>query len=354
MKPKRTKHFVAFDGLRCYACLLVLASHVQVLGQGGFANRLFFVLSGFLCVRYAKEEVFFSVKEIIYYYLKKMIRILPSFYLILFGIQFFTLRFTKQELIDNMLFVRSTGVWWFLQHTVVFYLFVPFIHIIIALIRKILKVLRLKYSAVQSLCIAISLFACAYYFSKHPLFYLNGNGIELAFSLDMFMIGMGFRYVYEIIDMADINYEGFLRYILDLLTLVLLASFIFTSKDILGIVLGPEYSDYLIGWQRPYLCEIIAGALIISLALNSGGYMYKLLSHKYLVSVGQVSLLMYLTHTFMIPYITLRNKYIIYLYLVLSCFSLSFIIYHVYEKPVGDLLNRFLNILFRKNKGQAK
>ena len=192
MKPKR---IVAFDGLRCIACLLVLASHCGVLRQGGFANRVFFVLSGFLCVRYGHEKVFLSVKEIIYYYLKKIIRIIPSFYLILFSLQFFTGMFSEQELVENMFFVKSTGVWWFLQQTVVFYIFVPLIHIIILGIKKILHTVKVNSERMNCVIIAVLIFGLAFYFSKRPLFYLYGNGKYIGFCLDMFLIGIGFRYI---------------------------------------------------------------------------------------------------------------------------------------------------------------
>ena len=344
----KSKHFDAFDGLRCIACILVLASHVGVLSQGGFANRIFFVLSGFLCVRFGHEEVFLSVREILYYYFKKVIRIIPSFYLILFSVQFFTRMFSKQEIIDNMFFVKSTSVWWFLQQTVVFYLFVPLIHYVIVIVKKVLHSINGYDKKNNCIIIAGCIFILSFFFSRKPLFYLYGNGKYIGFALDMFLIGIGCRYVYEYIIAHDLNITKFRSNILDFIEIVMLSSFLFTSCDVLQYVIDSSYSEYYIGWQHPYLCAIISSILILALAINKNGCIAKLLSNRCFVIIGKVSLLMYLSHIFMIPYISLGNKYLVLIYLIIECFSVSYIIYNVYEQPVNKKLNILLDKVLKK------
>ena len=73
------------DGLRFWACMVILADHCRVLGlryQGGIMVSLFFVLSGFFIAKPLKqdgEEQFLSLKGWRSFYLMRIVRIVPLF-----------------------------------------------------------------------------------------------------------------------------------------------------------------------------------------------------------------------------------------------------------------------------------
>lgn len=341
----------AFDGVRCIACLTVLASHVSFLSQGGYANRIFFVLCGFLSLHCGAEERFFSIRETVTYYGKRAIRILPSFYLILFGAQFFLNCFTRRELFENLLFLKSYSVWWFLQHTVVFYLCVPFLHILFAALKRVLRRLGVCTDRALYLFLSAAVYLLALAAAKGPMFALFGNGVWIRFQLDMFLIGMGTRYLYEGLVQWKVSPGKIGGLLLDMIAAGVLFSIPLTSCDLLKRI-DPGYGTYYIGWIHPYLCAIAAAILILALALNREGLVSRILSHPLLKKVGDVSLLMYLSHTFMIPYIPLRSPIVTFLYLALECYAISCVIYNGYERPITKFLEKwFFRETLSKNAG---
>ena len=86
MMQMQEKRNSSLDGVRAIAITLVVASHTGILGQGGLGNAIFFCLSGFLAAIPFKQDVekdFLSIKTILNYYLNRLIRILPVYYVVI-------------------------------------------------------------------------------------------------------------------------------------------------------------------------------------------------------------------------------------------------------------------------------
>ena len=182
MQEKRNS---SLDGVRAIAITLVVASHTGILGQGGLGNAIFFCLSGFLAAIPFKQDVekdFLSIKTILNYYLNRLIRILPVYYVVIGTVYVATGRFfgNKITLLKNMLFIENFSHLWFLQQEMLMYFCLPFIFILIALIKKLVK---FKYNDILCGTILVILAFLANEYLTADVFYLNGNGMYQKFRI---------------------------------------------------------------------------------------------------------------------------------------------------------------------------
>ena len=141
----KQKHIEGLDILRIFAIICVLACHTAFLdsSSGGIGNKIFFVLGGFLTFfsltgNLCKKPL--NIKNIVSYYIKRIFRILPSYWLVIllvYGLRpgVFSLRdfSTPNSLILNLLFVKTFGHLWFIQQMMLMYLLAPFIILIMQL-----------------------------------------------------------------------------------------------------------------------------------------------------------------------------------------------------------------------------
>jgi peptidoglycan/LPS O-acetylase OafA/YrhL len=86
--PKSTRHIPSLDGLRAVSFLLVFVAHagLERMVPGGFGVTVFFFLSGFLITTLLRSE--FEKNGAInlrHFWLRRVLRILPPFYLVLAG-----------------------------------------------------------------------------------------------------------------------------------------------------------------------------------------------------------------------------------------------------------------------------
>jgi peptidoglycan/LPS O-acetylase OafA/YrhL len=84
--PKSTRHIPSLDGLRALSFLLVFAAHagLEHFVPGGFGVTIFFFLSGFLITTLLRAEFEKNgVISIRHFWLRRTLRILPPFYLVL-------------------------------------------------------------------------------------------------------------------------------------------------------------------------------------------------------------------------------------------------------------------------------
>ena len=128
---KGSDHYVQFDGLRGFATTLVVLYHCNlIIHGGGFANAIFFVLSGFLIINPFKErseERFMSLWGILRFYGSRAVRIIPGYYLVL------------------VLMRIQTGIWghfWFSFSYFWITFFIPYIMLLFLLAAKKIKALK--------------------------------------------------------------------------------------------------------------------------------------------------------------------------------------------------------------------
>ena len=146
------RHIPSLDGLRAASFLLVFLSHAGLgdLIPGGFGVTVFFFLSGFLITTLMRSEFdrngSVSLKH---FWLRRVLRILPPFYLILVAgtactlifaprgeidpaaVASQALHFSNYRMIDHGAagMVRGSGVYWSLAVEEHFYLIFPLVYV---------------------------------------------------------------------------------------------------------------------------------------------------------------------------------------------------------------------------------
>ncbi len=149
------KRWSEFDGLRILALLIIIASHTNALGmfgQGSVAVSLFFVMSGFFSVKPMLEngeEVFVNIKGWLKFYLLKIVRIVPLYWICILFVKYVSDNtFSDNKfLLQNMFFINSYSHLWYIQHLMVAYLVTPLILYIIFLCKKYCKINNFMCSA---------------------------------------------------------------------------------------------------------------------------------------------------------------------------------------------------------------
>lgn len=146
-------YYKPLDTLRCFAVLMVLAEHwlhktsfVSVLSPGAIGVDVFFVLSGFLItgilLRYRDRDVEEGIshrKSIKTFFMRRVLRIFPLYYLVVIGTTLFNQGMIREALPWNLTYTTNFfvmhhgnwfglfGHWWSLAVEEQFYLLWPFV-----------------------------------------------------------------------------------------------------------------------------------------------------------------------------------------------------------------------------------
>ena len=281
------------QGLRAYAAALVVASHNGFLSQGGVANDFFFCLSGFMAVKpYSLKEVeIHSWKDITKYYYRKLLSILPLYYIVLLSCKLLTddYWFTWESLFRALLFIECPGHLWFLQQIICMYCITPFIILFMQLIGRCFNTKR-KY-----LFQSVALFALAFLTKRYlttDVFCLNGNGGQLQFVVWQYLIGMAFGCITKGIynEKRDLNNTAIM-----IVECMCLLFPLISSNIVLGTI-NASLSEYYIGWEQPLLCTCLAGIMITAFSLDENGVFCKFFSKPIFTTLGDISYGTYIIH----------------------------------------------------------
>lgn len=331
MESTKMKRNNALDGIRAVAITLVVASHTGILAQGGFGNAMFFCLSGFLSAIPFKDDVekdYLSVKHTMTYYLNRLIRILPVYYVVIgfvYGLSrgFFS---DKIHFLKNMLFMDAYSHLWFLQQEMYMYFCMPFIFILLAVIKRIFKV---KYN--DLLC-AVLLFVMAFLANKYltmKILYLQG-----VFRIGQFMIGLAFGYLYKVYRKSSIDISKYkaVKILCELVVFGFLVFTVISSEQILSLY-DPAYQEYYIGWNRPMLCTVLTGLAIFALLVHAKGICARILGCKPIAYIGQISFIVYLIHMFLIYYLKFGTSVRDFLGVYAVSICIAAMLHTIVEKP---------------------
>ncbi len=295
----------ALDGIRTFAFLFIIATHtngfcLRGIG-GGIGVPMFIVLSGFLVILpFCKKEEYGykSLKDVILFYIKKISRIIPLYWLVLFTVYWLDgekLIGNTNSLIKNMFFISNTGHLWYLQQEMLFYLLTPIIVQICYLLNRKLKINTMLLAFILFVSgILLQLFLTA------DKIYLFSNGHRQQILIGLFIIGIAFGFFYKTI-YKKIKLSKFLSVILDMLILFII---------IIAICIAIYYKKYLPeiakihvpGWSDPIYGSIFTGILIIISIINSNGIVSKFLSMNIFKLLAKTSYCAYLVHFYMLPY----------------------------------------------------
>ncbi|MBQ8188886.1 MAG: acyltransferase [Lachnospiraceae bacterium] len=326
----------SIDGLRAFAIVLIVASHCGFLSQGGVGNAIFFAISGFFAampfgVKNVEKELL-TFKGIVRYYWKKICRILPVFYAVLFSVYVLMPGvFDKRSLIKNMMFYESYGHLWFLQQEMFMYLCLPLVFCLMYIIKKVVKC---KYNDLICAVAVLMLAFLSKKFLSGEILYLVGNGGRQMVRFFQFFIGMSAGYMYRayLISEKDWSNNYKIRLLADSYNFLFIVFCIISSRSILKYW-NAELENYYVGWQMPSLCTSLAAISILVLLVAEKSLFARIMGNRYVAFLGRISFSIYLIHYFIITYLglhsTIRNMLMVYV----ASIGVSIILYYLIEKP---------------------
>lgn len=362
VRPKN--NIAALDGVRALAIILVLAMHsneyfIRIIEKvpslsiippfkGGWVGvQLFFVLSGFLIGTQLWDELkntsTVSFKK---FFLRRIFRIWPIYYLLLFLGYILNLKSTatNEGIFSNIVFlsnyISDNGIFpsisWSLSTEEQFYIIAPLLVILGA---DIFKLKNLK--TYRTFLIIILFFPTLFrYFTWEHV--LNLKSFDLTV------------YMHSIYRPFHTNCEG--------LVAGLILSNIYVEKIDLKIKPLVLFISFLL-FSASFLSKIYFNFLGITLffsllcwhLINSSGILNRIFSSKYFYPIGKTSYAIYLTHIFVLDFILINfkntfigiNPNIGLILTFILCLFISFIVssflFYLVEKPMLKLRNKVLS-----------
>lgn len=345
---KNDNRIIGFDGLRVYAILMIVACHTKMFTEsaGGVGNSIFFSLSGFL-VYYSLKNVK-NIKDIGFFYVKRLLRIVPVTWAVLLiiwrmipGVFSLTDFSTDHSLILNMLFIRGYEHLWFLQHLMLMYLIAPLIWLIYKVIYKAVSKTSLPgiwaylFPAVLLIIIAVimKLFLTA------DVLTMAGNGNHSQFRGWMFILGfataiLGEAFKNEIKIQKHSGVFHALKVFTNVYTVLFLLIF---TISVVPIVYEFGYLSVFDNRMVRLACDLV---LLFLLSVTKDTFVAKALDCKLLVKLSALSFGIYLWHFFFISFFVTGNGIHSFIFDLFISICLSLFTYTVVEKNAQKLVRR--------------
>ncbi|MEG4293261.1 acyltransferase [Microcoleus sp. C2C3] len=337
----------SLDGMRTIAFLIVFLSHAGAthIVPGGFGVTVFFFLSGYLITTLLRRE--YEKNQVInfkHFYLRRILRIWPGFYLVLFLGSILTLigvlageiqlpAFLSQVLhyynyyeafVTTSGVAPGTGVYWSLAVEEHFYCLFPFLYI---------SLLKMRVSPQRQMlilwgiCLALLIWRCVLVFgmgaNESRIFHLSDTRIDsILFGCALAVNGN------PVLDPPYGSDRLWKYFLLPAGITVLLLSFIYRS---------PEFANTL-----RYTIQGLAlhGIFIAAIRFPDWG-VFQILNWSWMRFIGLLSYSLYLVHDTVIHAV---NLYLPQIYgalqgalSLLICFILAYAIYTYIELPCGKL-----------------
>lgn len=342
------ERLTVLDDFRAIAISLVLAMHsytafipketnndsfiLRLILSGGTGVGLFFILSGFLVTRlFIKAEHQASTVSIKDYFIQRMLRILPPYYLMVFLSVLISGDYSK--LLDALIF-NSFGydlypwsaVWWSLIVEVHFYILVPLLYMAG-------RILGMKYM----LGIFLALFCLLYALYLFNILPLSSKlrlqlGISLIFNLHAFVVGFILSLMY---------------YHRALMKWRRLAFFTLTTAFILLFIILERRETAGLGYASNFPITAIAESLLWGIMLYSALIIGKNIFGSTGRFLARISYSLYLIHIPVIIFLK-SNEYLqtsqplVMLTLSVICsVALATLLYHWIERPFFAIKNGF-------------
>ena len=353
----KLKYIIQIDGLRCFAVLGVLMSHYIISDLNneiikripfGTGVNLFFVISGYLITSIllsSKKDIELKIstigKELKKFFLKRVLRIFPLYYLVILLL----ILFKYDEVKDYLIYLANytTNIYMTFHNTYIdkqthlwslaveeqFYLIWPFI---------IFLVNKKHFLKVIVSFIALSLFS-KYYFINSEQFQIGSN----AFLTSCFdSLGFGALLAY-----LQLYHSSFFERIMDKRIL-----FILILAYIIIFVFPGFTNSFIDGMFNNFLTSLIYFFVVGIAAQNKfKGVLKYTLENKIAIYIGKISYGIYIIHNFAseIFYNFLARKLpptdhqsVRIMYWVIITIVLSSISWYIVEKPFLRL-KRFFN-----------
>ncbi|MCI7813927.1 MAG: acyltransferase [Lachnospiraceae bacterium] len=329
-----TSRFDQLDGLRAFAIFLVVASHTSAFGlkgQGGIGVAIFFVLSGFLLVLPGQqdgEERFCSPSSVFSFYLRRILRLLPTYYLVIFTVYWLT--DSHENLLGNLFFFNCQGHLWYLQQELLFCAIAPFLMMLLHFLKT-----KGKFNNLAVFFFLLILACLSQRYLSADVFSLSRHGARQPFRLALFLVGMAFGYLYKYGTFSAIR-TTLGRHAADVVCLLLLFASIFSAPSFLGKC-NPLFSSYYIGWDRPLLCAVASGVFLFLLLANPAGITARIFQIRPFVMIGKVSYGIYLVHFFLISYADFSTPSRVFCAVFFTSLGIAMLLHEWVEKPLQKL-----------------
>lgn len=336
------KNIDSLDGLRAFACLLVVFGHLakeeiifDIKGSGQLGVMLFFVLSGFLMAHlYGCEKI--SASRFVEYIFRRSFRVVPA-YVIALLISFwispywadFPYNMDLSGLIKHLKLQGDTSVFWTIPVELKFYAFFPVIWLLLGF---------LKNNSLRSSIVFIAFIVSINIF---PF----GERLDLSRYVEFFIGGVCAGYVNSPMNAVTKRWQ------LEMINGGFLATLVFI------IIFIPQVFLHLTGiihtmWRIPQILAPLF-ALCVLLCANITGWAKTVFSNRVFLFLGKISFSLYLVHY---PFIYFINHWELtgamswFTKIILSltlAVSFAYLFYITIEKPFRQW-GAELNHVFQK------
>ncbi len=282
-------HIVPLDGLRGFAAMLVVLSHLPQVGlltrqppqSGTFGVMIFFVLSGFLMGHLYLFKPF-DTASAFHYIAARLSRVVPAYYLVVIGCYLlsryigpeFIYYFSTGEFVKHMLFLGSDYVFWSIPPEIEFYFVFLGIWFLFAT-RNIVRVVPL-------LAIVTALIIVA-----HPAF----PGGTVLNKLHIFLVGVGVAVLRHMIDISRISKVA--------ASCTQLAGVVLILLVVAGVVPVGQ-TDAAFGWERGRVYSSLPmalafGAIVLAFTVETR-FANAVFGNRFARKLGAYSFSIYLLH----------------------------------------------------------
>ena len=311
------------DSMRGLAVLFVTASHTQAFfqhKQGAIGVWIFFSLSGFLLSQpfIKNPETTINIKYILNYFIRRIKRILPLFYLTLTFMFMFSER-TFKWFYEHIIFIKAEFHFWSIRQELLFYLLLPII------------ILLLKYNKLKSWIFALILIVTAYIGEEYLIHVWNISkfpGTNEPLYLSPFIFGIAFSILYL---KTNIRFNKYIWIII--LSFLLFSNYQFV--DFVCILIKIKPFDGSLAWAYPNIYGLLCSILVFCSLTKSkitdfilGSYLLRL--------IGIVGFSFYIFHWFFMS-IGVRIGFTfgtgLFLFVTITTLIFSCITYTLIERP---------------------
>ncbi|ETP72206.1 putative acyltransferase [Lachnospiraceae bacterium JC7] len=357
MDNRKPKRMVWLDSVRGLAILIVLTVHIiqavpkyhdAVSGCGKIGVWLLFLLTGFFTFRpyliYDEKEKSRDIKNFMSesssgikqyvitsfrFYLKRMIRIYPAFFVVLV-LSVVIGYLGVAEAVKNFLLVEGTGHFWTLPVEMKFYLITPVFGLVFQVIRK-------KEYRGLLLVVTALLFSGLFFYKNCP-----ENSIQLGWYLPVLLFG-GVLNCFICNDHENLNERtvsygmaGIKPFMYDTAAVIIVLGFFLMVPGIRYLIFGIPVSRYL---SDKYLYLSLLW-MIFLFSLDRSEYIRPLLEKsRILPFFGKISYSLYLVHYIVIQHLGsfMEDQKLKSLMALIISLILSVILERTVERPVMKL-----------------
>jgi peptidoglycan/LPS O-acetylase OafA/YrhL len=336
------KNIAALDGLRAFACLLVVFGHFakeeiifDIKGSGQLGVMLFFVLSGFL-MAYLYGDERLTIPRLVEYSFRRFFRVFPA-YLAILALSFlltpywaaFPYAMDLSGFLKHVKLQGDTSVFWTIPVEIKFYLLFPLLWLVLGLIPS----SRVRAVLMLGVFIeAVNTYPCG-----------ECDRLDLARYVEFFIGGVCAGYIQTCLHIDS----AWKKHAINVL---------FGVSLVLVVVFIPQVFLHLTGiihpmWQMPQVLATLF-ALCVLCCANASGWLQQVFASRAMTFLGKISFSLYLLH---FPVIVFLGRWTSILPAVLqvlvalgAAVVLSYLSYLSIEKTfrrLGFLLNQRLQTM---------